>query len=441
MQKHLLALAGAIAIALAPALASAEIMQRPKRPEVPRETVVNLQGFRLAPDLPAVAGARKATKLVYVMGAHDIWAGSAELTIRGLSGLPQLEPTAHSLAFVGGIEGDAAVYSFGDDPARTTRKSPLAPGTKRVPSNSLQLMTQVLAWAWGSYPGEARYLEIDSHGGGVFGIGSDDQSPYRGSGGRLMPIQGLARALRDGSGGKPIDVVFFNACDMASVEALYEIAPSVRFAVASENPINGRAATVIEEQPQLFERLVRMGTPPAQLARELARQATLKNSRGVTSEVAIDTAQLAPLVDQIGKLSSALLQAPRSERAVLARAIEETPGGRTRDLWQLVRTLQRTAQTAPVKEAARTLFRLQARATLYERTPGDAAFVDERPTRSREVMAPDREAPGMPEAPNPGGLSIYAGGSGLSFLDHGYVQTRFARATGWDKVLRALGRP
>jgi hypothetical protein len=409
------------AVALMPSQAMAGT-PGPARPHV------DLQDFELKPDLPAASGPRKATKLVYVMGAHGIWTAGARSTVQELSAQKALSPTAYSLAFVGGIEEDAALYSFGDEPALTTRKSPLAPGIKQVPANSLQLMSKVLAWAYAAYPSEARYLEIDSHGGGVFGIGTDEASPYL-TPGKAMPIQGLARALRDGSRGQPIDVVFFNACEMASIEALYEIAPSVRYAVASELPISDSAHTVISDQPLLLERLAREGLPPAQVARELARLAMGKGSEGVRTEVAIETAKLEPLVAAVARLSAALLQSP--DRWLLARVLRDTG-----DLWVIARNLEKLGKSPEVKAAAHALFRLQAGATLYERSSrGTAASV--RSTERGSILGPPALRTKLNDA---GGLSIYSGGSGAKFLNHGYAQTRFARATGWDKVLRAIGR-
>jgi hypothetical protein len=186
-------------------------------------------------------------------------------------------------------------------------------------------MAKVLRWTFAHYPASARFLEIDSHGGGMLGLGTDAHSPYKTQSG-LMPIQGLARALRDGSGGRPIDLVFFNACRMANAEALYEIAPVVHYAVASELPISSAAENVVVFMPMFLETLARSGKPPAEIAHELARQAMAKDEDGLSTAVAIDL------------------------------------------------------------------------------------------------------------------VSLYVGGSGRAFLSHGYAQTRFARATGWDKVLRALGR-
>jgi hypothetical protein len=81
------------------------------------------------------------------------------------------------------------------------------------------------------------------------------------------------------------------------------------------------------------------------------------------------------------------------------------------DLWLFARRVQGGAADPAVAAAAKALFRLQAGATLYEK-------------------ASDREGTG--------GLSIYMPikyeGSLLAL---GYRQTRFAKDTGWDKLMRA----
>jgi hypothetical protein len=102
---------------LLPSLAQAQLgspaAPPPLQPAKPQPKHIDIQTFELKPDLPAATRARKASKLVYVMGANKIWTSGANRTIEVIAGQQNLAPTAHSLAFVGGIQDDAALYSFG----------------------------------------------------------------------------------------------------------------------------------------------------------------------------------------------------------------------------------------------------------------------------------------------------------------------------------------
>src|SRR5262249_23794754 len=152
----------------------------------------------------------------------------------------------------------------------------------------------------------------------------------------------------------------------------------------------------------LLERLAREGMAPAQVARELARLAS--HQTVVSTQVAIDTARLQPLVAAIAKLAAAVLKAPSSDHATLADLLRQTA-----DLWVIARNLEARARDPQVKAAAHALFRLQAGATLYEHSYKDVAAR----TGDGDGFHPAPPGPGPAlDLRNAGGLSIYTGGSG-----------------------------
>jgi hypothetical protein len=413
MPKLVLPLSAAAAAAFALAAGPASATKMSKLPLQQRRTQTELQNLELKPQLPPAQGKRAAVKLVYLMTDNSLsWMGKS--TLDALKGQKQLAPTAHSLAYFDTNSTGASLWNLGDDPEHTAVSSPLSPTLHdQVPSNSVLLMTKVFRWALQSYPADRRYLHLYSHGGAAKGVGADQNSPYRSD---LQPIQGLARVLRDSGEGKPYDLVYFTACLMANIEALYEIAPSVHYAVASEQVIWGEVGkgTVTTNAPLLFEKLMRDGVAPEAMARELAKRSIDKDSDGVATIVAMDLTKLQPLVKQFGRLVQALLALKQADKvrvrqALLGSRIDDPKNG-VGDLWLFVRGVDMMVKDAAVQRELKPLYRLQAAATLFEKSKGKDGS---------------------------GGLSVHLPTKGP--VTRGYTKTRFAQETGWDKLLKAVG--
>jgi hypothetical protein len=414
MPKFVLPLSAAAAAAFALASGAASATKASKLPPAEQRVHTELQNLVLKPQLPPAQGKRDAVKLVYIMVDNSL-NNHGQSTLDVLKQQKKLAPTAHSLVFFDSSSHGTSLWNLGDEPEHTAVSSPLAPGlTEGIPSNSVLVMSKVFRWALQSYPAERRYLQIYSHGGAAKGVGADDSnSPYRSA---LQPIQGLARVLRDSSDGKPYDVVYFTACLMASVEALYEIAPSVRYAVASELPIYAYVGkgTVPVDTPLLFEELVRQGLAPEAMARTLAKRSIDKNSDGVDTIVAMDLRKLEPLVKQIAKLVQALMALSPADKVLVRQALTASRVGEKQwgvgDLWRFARALDKTVKDPAVQREVKALYRAQAGATLFEKSKAKDGT---------------------------GGLSFH-----LPFgkLFRGYDKTRFARDTGWDRMLAAMAQ-
>jgi hypothetical protein len=384
-----------------------------KPPRVLTPKQIGLQNLNVDPALPKADGKRAATKLVYIMVDNNL-AGIGRSTLEALKDQKKLAPTAHSLVYFDTTSFGPQLWNLGDEPRITSAKSPLGPTYfSRTPSNSVLVMSKVFRWAMQSYPAEHRYLQIYSHGGAARGVGADQDSPYRDG---LMPIQGLARALRDSGDGRPYDLVYFTACLMGSIEALYEIAPSVRYAVASELPITGSAGkgTVAVGTPLLFEKLVRDGMEPKAMARTLAQRSVDKEADGVATIVAMDLSRLDALVKQIAQLVRALQALPPAADARVREALLSARVGKDEwgvgDLWRFARALDKAIQDPAVQREVKALYRAQASATLFEKSTAKDGT---------------------------GGLSVHLP------QQHGlfpaYAKSRFARDTGWPELLRRLG--
>jgi hypothetical protein len=97
-------------------------------------------------------------------------------------------------------------------------------------SDPMTLKTFVL-YGMKTYPAKKTMLLISDHGYGWWGICQDESN-----GDTLMPMHGITKALTDvkASTGKTVDLLALDACNMASIEAMYELRNSVSCVVASE---------------------------------------------------------------------------------------------------------------------------------------------------------------------------------------------------------------
>jgi len=96
---------------------------------------------------------------------------------------------------------------------------------------SATTLQEFVTWSMDTYPADHYYLAIANHGGGTYGVSSDDTSDT------LITPLALGNALRNATynGERKIDVVHFDACLMAMMEIFYEISPYTDYIVASEN--------------------------------------------------------------------------------------------------------------------------------------------------------------------------------------------------------------
>lgn len=106
--------------------------------------------------------------------------------------------------------------------------SPYVPMTEGN-SASASTLTGAMRWGFGSYPGKATWMNLSSHGAGWFGALEDHTAKG------WLPLPKLASALKAGTQGKPLDVLSFDACLMASIEVAYEMKDVAKFMVGSED--------------------------------------------------------------------------------------------------------------------------------------------------------------------------------------------------------------
>lgn len=121
----------------------------------------------------------------------------------------------------------------------------MGPGTRTVVatwpemnSSDPATLEQFVVWGEKNYPAKKNMVLISDHGYGWRGICQDESN-----GDTLMPNDGIARALRNSASatGKSVDMLAFDACNMGSLEAAYEMRGAARYVVASETmePFDG----------------------------------------------------------------------------------------------------------------------------------------------------------------------------------------------------------
>ena len=392
--------------------------------------------FRIAPELPQADGARAAVKLTYLMTDDTAHQSPQSLgMVKMMDDLPQ--KNVHNVVFRdGGEYGDAKLYYMqaADGAANTIRnpQSPLAPGVGEVASNNPKVFSQVLGWTLDTYKGKRKYLQIYTHGGGVFGIGTDEkqtdlagkplpkaqQTP-------IMRLPELSEALRQGLKGRQLDMIYFRACLMSNVEALYELRGTTRYAVASED-VSSSVANSNLTMTKMFDDLAASDEEPAAVAKALAIQGLAKHGNaggqfsGYQTIAAIDLGKLDELKTAVNGLSRALVAAMPAHKAQVLAAYDAVPffGDHEkyqRDLWAFTAALDKGVADAGVKRAVADVRAAQRAAMLHSKDAfGGAA-------NGLSIFMPPRTGD---EAAN-----------GKKFLAGRYQDTRFAKDAAWDDFL------
>lgn len=404
-------------------------------------------GFRLAPTLPTANGQRGAVKLTYLM--TDDTAHQSPQSLGMLKMMDDLaEKNVYNVVFRDGGElGDSRLYYMqqGDHDADKVAnpESLLAPGVSEVQSNNPRVFSQILGWTLDNYPGRRKYLQIYTHGAGVFGIGCDEkQTDLKGN---LvgddkqiwaMPITDFAEALRQALKGRQLDLLYFRACLMGNVEALYELRGTTRYALASED-VSYSVTNSNLTMTKMFDDLAESDAAPEAIAKQMAIQAGAKHPQGkdgdkemqgYTTFAAVDLAQMDELKSAINTLSRALIAAMPSQKAQILAAYDAVPtvqGGanpvqyyeQMRDLWAFTAQLQQRVTDKGVLDAVAQVRSAQSAAMIHEKDSFGSA------SNGLSIFMPSRAA-----------LKDQMG----KYLTGRYQQTRFAQDTVWDDFLKVI---
>lgn len=302
------------------------------------------------------------------------------------------------------------------DPENVT--SPYVPAIERGDLNTghPENLKLAIQWGFGRYPSKLRWLDVNNHGAGYAGIAQDDRHGTR------LSLPQLGRAVREGAGDRPLDVISFDACLMASAEVAFELKGSARVMVASEDLSYALGMNYDKTLKAIAEK------PPASpeaLARALVLRAERKGEmKALYTISAIDLSKAERVARAVDRLAGALLSALPAHAGPISRAMGATRafyvGGADRadfdhrDLHALCEQLRARVPDAKVHQAV---------AGVREALFGEGKAV------MMTLAAPEEEDAAS-------GLSIYLPAGGK--VDPAYRETAFARATRWDEFLAAV---
>jgi hypothetical protein len=286
-------------------------------------------------------------------------------------------------------------------------------------SGSAAHLREFISWGLGKYPGKLKVLDIRSHGHGPLGIADDFHSRSR------IFLPELQGAIKQGSGGKGVDVLTTKACLMASVEVGYQLSDSVKYLVASEDGMLTRAGA----DSLFYRNLDMLAKSPAITARDFASAYVTKGMalqspefRTATTYAAIDLGKVPAAIAPLKALSQALLVLLPSRKAEIQATLGQSRNwGRSQtqtDLYDLCVKLE------ALKDPALSQACAQVRRTL------DAAVV--------VALSDEANRAGMH------GLTILTqlttgDQAANEMLFAQYKRTAFDREVGWSRILEAIG--
>jgi hypothetical protein len=403
--------------------------------------------FKIAPQLPKGEGQRAAVKLTYLMNDDTAHQSPQSLgMLQMMDDMPQ--KNVHNIVFRdGGEMGDSKIYYMeqADRTLSTVRnpQSQLAPGVGEVQSNNPRVFSQIVEYAFDHYPGRKKYLQIYTHGGGVFGIGCDEKQTD--PAGKLLPqeeqlpvmrIPAFSEALRQGLKGRQLDLIYFRACLMGNVESLYELRGIVKYALASEDVSYSVDNTNLTMTKQ-FDDLANQDQEPAAIAKAMAIQAGSKHPQkkdgsfsGYTTFAAVDIAKMDELKSAINVLARALVADMKTESKAIVAAYDAVPtiegkskpesfADAMRDFWAFTAELDKRVTDKGVKSAIADARAAQRAAMLHEKDSfGSAA-------NGLSILMPFR-------------ADLGKDGKMTKFITGAYQQTRFAKDSAWDDFLQVV---
>lgn len=382
-------------------------------------------------NLPEAKGQRGATMFSYI-------AMDDRLSQFGLLFLDAMERGASNagyyLAFADLQGPDSSFLSYVSNDGQPGKiNSPLSyldKNVSEVDSNDPETLAQTLNWAYSNYPGQLKVFDILAHGGGYFGLATDDTKVSKDPR-EIMSVSAFGYALHKGLKGRQLDVMNFLSCLMGNVEAVYELRDVAKVVIASEDSIAATKDTTYEFTTQL-SKLATSGMSPQQIGQQMVAFAQAKLAEtGYSTIAALDMRYIADFKRSMNVLSNTLIGALPTHKAQILAAydhvpeLHSSPGTGQRDLIAFLNNLVQGVDHPGVRQAA-----LDVKYVLKNE------FI---------IKAKDKEGP------DANGLSIFMPPSRVGntnmppdfgkIKNIGYLDTRFAKDTSWDRFIQLLLQP
>jgi hypothetical protein len=351
----------------------------------------------------------------------------------GISFLKALEAGANDKAYYtafADLQGDESSYIFRITPSKDMGKlesvaSYLSPDKKEVTSNDPKVLSQAVNWAFSNYQGKVKVFDILAHGGGYMGLGTDDfqTGDTKRS---IMEVNEFATGLKNGLKGRKLDVVNMLSCLMGNLEAVYELRDVTNYLIVSEDSIRASNDTTVEFTKRLAEMVGQPNPNPREIARTMEISANANNEEsGYSTIAAVDMSRIKDVKSAVNVLGNEILRAfPQHKDEIIGvyDAVPElivSPRTGQRDLWALCKGLAKLNIPA-LRNAALNVVKELKTAMLHQNDKeGPAA-------NGLSIFMPHRKE--QLNLPNDFDL----------FTKVSYVHTRFAKDTGWDKVIETI---
>lgn len=378
-------------------------------------------------ELPAAKGERPVTMFSYI-------AMDDKLSQAGLMMIDAIEQSVtdrgYYVAFADleGPDSSFLAYMTNDGKPQQlgSALSYLDSKTKEVNSNDPAVLSQTLNFAFSKYPGKVKVMDILAHGGGYFGIGTDDHKPNANSK-EIMSVAEFGQALRTGLKGRQLDVMNFLSCLMGNVESIYELRDVAKVILASEDSVMATQNTVVDFTRELA-RISAMPIAPQEIGARMVAFGNARNPQsGYSTLAALDMRYIDEFKRSMNVLTNNLLAALPAHKAQIMAAYDavpeliNSPGTGQRDLITFLNNL-RNVPNASIQQSA-----LAVKQVLKTRLI---------------IAAKDKEGP------NANGLSIFMPPSKVGpnqmppdfgfIANTGYLNTRFAKETNWNRFIQTL---
>ncbi|MBU0623603.1 MAG: hypothetical protein KJ672_02030 [Candidatus Thermoplasmatota archaeon] len=194
-------------------------------------------------------------------------------------------------------------------------------------SSAPTTLEKFVAYGMSKFPAKKTMLVLQDHGYGWRGICQDETN-----GDVLMPTDGIGKALENAKAanrGKGVDILAFDACNMLTMETVYELRNAASYIIGSETmvPFDGLPYDMF-----VTELVKAPGTSARQLAMDITYQYVeyysskwdydhiMRYSQDFATFAAVDTSKVAALGAAFSDLTDALLDIIPSHRSEVAAA-------------------------------------------------------------------------------------------------------------------------
>lgn len=305
------------------------------------------------------------------------------------------------------VEKDGA----GGDPKRID--SPVLQALGNTNMSDPATLTDFLVWGMKKFPSEKTMLLIADHGKGWQGAIQDDGH----KGWMSLPQIGQALSDAEKTTGRKLDVIGFDACQMASVEVASELKDRASFMVASQ-ALEGREGwpyqhlMTMDSLGEMQKAHLFKSDVEARQVAEMVVRGSADHQDVLPTMSAIDLSQVGALEDKLRALGGALAEGAPAGPDLRQLRSQVQSFGFYSDLGDFLRKLESWAGTRGQSE-------LQAHA---------AECLEQ---LSRTVVAEQHSA----EYPAASGLTVE-----LKQSDKDYGALQFAAATGWPQTIGQFSR-